>query len=553
MVSSTECPVCGVAASQACTRCKMVRYCDREHQKQHWQQHKRRCRPFSEEQDAVLGRYLKVTQEIAAGQIVFIEEPLVVGPKWYLSDADNEASIVPCVGCCTPCRLGKHQCRRCRWPVCSAVCEHEAMECGVLSLGSGSTTRGDTRSLNDYFRGDALLVLKCLLLQRQCPTKWFALLEMQSHEDERRGTELHDEAEKRVVSYLQKRFLCRLKQTNPSLLHDCEPKMLHRLCGIIETNFMVIELPTGLELSGLFRQACMMEHACQPNCDFQFDNKTQQIAVRAGCDLRKGDHLRITYTNILWGTQLRQHHLRLTKHFSCRCSRCLDPTEYGTYISALACLGDVNQTCGGIHLAVDPLDENTQWKCDTCPILVDGAYVAELQSQMTEQVEGLLAGCPSANQVELLLARLTHVLHPNHFHTFNLKHTLIQLYGNEAGLESCVLSNNQLIRKLRLCDELYNVCQRLDPYSIKLAIYVTVILIEVAHTLEEQARRAPAEATSLLGLAQTRLREAHMVLEKEQKSVVGKKLNEKLQKEIFECEKLILTLAYNQDHDVNKK
>lgn len=106
MVSSTECPVCGVAASQACTRCKMVRYCDREHQKQHWPQHKRRCRPFSEEQDAELGRYLKVTQNIAAGQIVFIEEPLVVGPKWYLSDADKEASNVPCVGCYTPCRLG---------------------------------------------------------------------------------------------------------------------------------------------------------------------------------------------------------------------------------------------------------------------------------------------------------------------------------------------------------------------------------------------------------------------------------------------------------------
>ncbi|XP_032570769.1 SET domain-containing protein SmydA-8 [Drosophila sechellia] len=552
MVSSTECPVCGVVASQACTRCKMVRYCDREHQKQHWPQHKRRCRPFREEQDAELGRYLKVTQDIAAGQIVFIEEPLVVGPKWYLSDADKEASIVPCVGCYAPSRLGKHQCRRCRWPVCSAGCEHEPMECSVLSLGSGSPTRADTRSLNDYFRGDALLVLKCLLLQRQSPTKWSALLEMQSHEEERKGTELHEEAEKRVVSYLQKRFLCRLKQTNPSLLTDCGPEMLHRLCGIIETNFMVIELPSGVELSGLFRQACMMEHACQPNCDFQFDNKTQQVAVRAGCDLRKGDHLRITYTNILWGTQLRQHHLRLTKHFSCHCNRCLDPTEYGTYISALTCLGDVNQTCGGTHLPVDPLDENTQWKCDTCPMQVDGAYVAELQSHMTEQVEGLLAGCPSANQVELLLARLTHMLHPNHFHTFNLKHTLIQLYGNEAGLELGVLSNTQLERKLRLCDELYNVCRRLDPYIIKLAIYVTVILIEVAHTLQEQARRPPAEGTSLLGLAQSRLREAHMVLEKEQESVAGKKLNEKLQKEIFQCEKLILAFAYNQDHEADK-
>ncbi|XP_016988357.2 SET domain-containing protein SmydA-8 [Drosophila rhopaloa] len=553
MVSSTDCPVCGVAASQACTRCKMVRYCDREHQKQHWPQHKRSCRPFSEEQDPQLGRYLMVTQDIAAGQIVFIEEPLVVGPKWYLSDADKEASIVPCVGCATPCRLGKHQCRRCRWPVCSSGCEHEALECSVLSLGAGTPARADARSLNDYFRSDALLVLKCLLLQRQSPAKWAALLEMQSHEEERRGTELHVEAEKRVVSYLQQRFLGRLKKTKPNLLQDCGPELLHRLCGIIETNFMVIELPTGVELSGLFRQACMMEHACQPNCDFQFDPITQQISVRAGCNLRKGDHLRITYTNILWGTHLRQHHLRLTKHFSCRCSRCLDPTEYGTYISALACLGDVNKTCAGTHLPVDPLDENTQWKCDTCPMLVDGAYVSELQTHMTEQVDSLMAGCPSANQVELLLARLSQILHPNHFHTFNLKHTLIQLYGNETGLELGGLSSGQLERKLRLCDELYNVCRRLDPHSIKLAIYVTVILIEIAHTREEQARRAPGEGSSFLELAQARLKEAEVVLEKELESVAGKKLYDQLQKEIFECEKQMLTLTYNQKRDVGQK
>ncbi|XP_017037075.1 SET domain-containing protein SmydA-8 [Drosophila kikkawai] len=543
---SLNCPVCGVAASQACTRCKLVRYCDREHQKQHWPQHKRCCRPFREEQDPQLGRYLVATQDIAANQIIFVEPPLVVGPKWYLSEAEKEAPIVPCVGCYTPCRVGKHQCRSCHWPVCSPACTHEALECSVLSLGPAPAGRADARSLNDYFRGDALLVLKCLLLQRQNPEKWAALLEMQSHEEERQGTELHEEAEKRVVSYLDKRFLRRLRQTKPNLLEESGTQLLHRLCGIIETNYMVIELPTGVELSGLFRQACMMEHACQPNCYFQFDTISQQIAVRAGGNLRKGDHLQITYTNILWGTQMRQHHLRMTKHFTCHCPRCTDPTEYGSYVSALACLGDVNQTCSGTHLPVDPVEEDTQWKCNTCPMIVDAAYVSELQTHMTDQVEGMLAGCPRANEVELLLARLSQMLHPNHFHMFNLKHTLIQLYGNEAGLELASLSSGQLERKLRLCNELYDVCRRLDPYSIKLAIYVTVILIEIAHALEEQARRAPAEGASLLEQAQARLKEAQEVMVKEHDSVAGKKLSDKLQREIFDCEKLVLTLAYNK-------
>ncbi|EDW60375.1 SET domain-containing protein SmydA-8 [Drosophila virilis] len=546
---SPKCAVCDVAASLTCTRCKMVRYCNGEHQKQHWPQHKSCCRPFRVQQDEQLGRYLVATQDIKAKQIIFVEEPLVVGPKWFLTEHEKSASIVPCVGCYTPCRLGKHQCRNCRWPVCSASCLHEKLECSVLSLGTAPTAKSDARALHDYYRHDALLVLKCLLLQRQQPERWQALLEMQSHAEERLGTELQQEAEQRIVSYLEQRFLQRLKQSKNReccQLSDYEPELLHRLCGIIETNYMVIELATGVELSGLFRQACMMEHACQPNCYFQFDSATQRIAVRAGCDMKRGDHLKITYTNILWGTQMRQHHLRMTKHFSCRCARCEDPTEYGSYVSAMRCLGDVSKSCVGVQLPLDPLNEQTQWKCDTCPVLLDAAYVTEVQTHMTEEVDQLLAGRPTASQVELLLARLSQLLHPNHFHMFNLKHTLIQLYGHEPGLELTELSDLQLGRKQRLCEELYNVCQRLDPHSIKLAIYVSVILIEMAHTLEEQARRQPTKAKSQLELARSHVLEAVDVLEKVQDSVAGKKLHEKLQRDLFEHDKLTLAHCHSQ-------
>ncbi|ALC41204.1 CG14590 [Drosophila busckii] len=538
---SEECAGCGVPATLTCTRCRMARYCCVDHQKAHWSKHKRCCKPYREEQDEILGRYLVATQELQPKQIIFIEEPLVVGPKWYLTEPEQSASIVPCVACYTPCRLGKHQCRSCRWPVCSAACEHESLECSVLSLGSAAAAKSDARTLHDSFRHDALLVLKCLLLQQSHPQRWQALLEMQSHEKERHGTELQLEADKRIVSYLQQRFLQRLKQASkqlPPLQYDTE--LLHRICGIIETNYMVIELATGVELSGLFRQACMMEHACQPNCYFQFDSLTQRIAVRAGGNIKKGEHLKISYTNILWGTQMRQHHLRMTKHFGCCCQRCEDPTEFGSYVSAMRCLGDVSKSCVGMQLPVEPLSEKTQWQCNSCPMLLDAAYVTEVQSHMTAEVERLLAGQPSASQVELLLARLSQLLHPNHFHMFNLKHTLIQLYGHESGLELPMLSAAQLERKLRLCEELYDVCHRLDPHSIKLAIYVCVILMEIAHTLQEQARRSTGETATQLQLANSRLLEAQEVLEKETDSVAGKKLHYKLQQDLFELDKLIL-------------
>jgi hypothetical protein len=45
------------------------------------------------------------------------------------------------------------------------------------------------------------------------------------------------------------------------------------------------------------------------------------------------------YTHALWGTQARREHLAATKYFTCRCERCVDPTELGTYISGIRCLG----------------------------------------------------------------------------------------------------------------------------------------------------------------------------------------------------------------------
>jgi tetratricopeptide (TPR) repeat protein len=39
----TGCASCGKAAAQSCGRCRKVRYCDRQCQKQHWKEHKKAC------------------------------------------------------------------------------------------------------------------------------------------------------------------------------------------------------------------------------------------------------------------------------------------------------------------------------------------------------------------------------------------------------------------------------------------------------------------------------------------------------------------------------
>ena len=51
-----------------------------------------------------------------------------------------------------------------------------------------------------------------------------------------------------------------------------------------------------------------------------------------------------------------------SKHFQCDCERCCDPTELGTYLSALKCM----KCSVGYYLAQDPLSESSAWKCEAC-------------------------------------------------------------------------------------------------------------------------------------------------------------------------------------------
>lgn len=40
------CPVCDSPADNTCSACKLVSYCNKEHQKVHWHEHKPQCQPY---------------------------------------------------------------------------------------------------------------------------------------------------------------------------------------------------------------------------------------------------------------------------------------------------------------------------------------------------------------------------------------------------------------------------------------------------------------------------------------------------------------------------
>jgi len=48
-------------------------------------------------------------------------------------------------------------------------------------------------------------------------------------------------------------------------------------------------------------------------------------------------------------------------------------------------------SCGGTQLPVSPLDENSEWRCDRCPVVLTSSEVYDLVSRIGEEVDSIQA------------------------------------------------------------------------------------------------------------------------------------------------------------------
>ena len=89
-----------------------------------------------------------------------------------------------------------------------------------------------------------------------------------------------------------------------------------------------------------------------------------------------------TYNELLQSmkaTFARRPLLRSKWYFECRCSRCEDPRESGSLLSALLCsqpAPSANKTCGGLVLSSEPTSGDSDWQCESCDAKYDSQQVS---------------------------------------------------------------------------------------------------------------------------------------------------------------------------------
>lgn len=105
-------------------------------------------------------------------------------------------------------------------------------------------------------------------------------------------------------------------------------KLMRRICGVFNTNsfeVVVARNEDSTSLRGLYPMGSLQNHCCVPNTRHHFDDQ-QRLQVSAALPITAGEELTMSYTDLLWDTSSRRQFLRATKHFSCECSRCSDPS-----------------------------------------------------------------------------------------------------------------------------------------------------------------------------------------------------------------------------------
>ncbi|KAK3879935.1 hypothetical protein Pcinc_015529 [Petrolisthes cinctipes] len=393
------------------------------------------------------GRCTIATQDIKEGEVLFVDHPIVTGPK--------QTTDLICLACYR--RLedwDNYLCSTCGWPLCGVQCEgrgYHPLECHAFAK-AGYKPKKDDFSEAQYMY-EAMLPLRCYCLKDSEPDKWETLRAMESHNDLRRGTELWDREQVNVVEYLRGKVKV-----------DAEDEMIHTITGILDVNCHEVRsnIPGTRDqylVRGVYPLCAMMSHLCSNNTHHTLMDDMTMVVI-ASRPIKKGEQMTATYTHLLSATTERRKHLRYGKFFDCVCDRCSDPTEMGTHFGSLKCS---QPGCGGNIMCTDPLvpTNDAPWACDKCRYQISALTVERLNKMVYFELRE--AGDEDPNKLEAIMKKYQFVLHPQHFHIVGMKHSLSQMYGRVAGFLLPELTQAQRLRKLECCRDLLQVLDVLDP------------------------------------------------------------------------------------------
>ncbi|CAG9784232.1 unnamed protein product [Diatraea saccharalis] len=408
-------------------------------------------------ESALGGRGLFATEDIASGEVLFVDRPLIRGPR-----------ITAPRGCTVCGRLLNSdtffKCHKCSCLLCSEECQDSATHNEDCAIVSGWNNKVPIEEVDDILLSRALTPIRALLLNEDQKLLMAAL---QAHILPQHGSEIRD-----LIKYFH--------------IPEEATQLLTLACCALDTNAFQIATAYGkkeVSMRGLYPVSGLMNHNCVPNTRYSY-NGDNQMTVKAVKPIRAGAEIFTCYTGTLWGTPSRRMYLYKTKHFLCQCDRCADPTERGTLLAALKCF---SAECPGSLLPTQPLKLSSPWQCLQCGLRVPNKNICVLQNALGNLMSTL--DFENVDQLEnFLVHRIDKYVPKTNQIVVDLQCRLIWEIGDKEGLQWHELSESRLSLKENLCRGTLRTVAALGVGDAHLR---GLLLYHLHAALAERARRFP--------------------------------------------------------------
>ena len=289
------------------------------------------------------GRVVVATRDIKPLELIMSDEPFIIGPS-------RQQQLV-CVECLLPVN-GKVRCPDCNFPLCKTDCAvksssqwHKSLECPYLM----SINYKASDSLTDKIKIDSCTLLSDIpfILVELATIAPLRLLLRGLKGDKCTREKFANKPLYDFCSPVQNTVrICAFESDMLSVMWNGmnmkeridDIDTIRKSIGQLFNNAKSLE-KQGHQSSGLYGRYAMINHACVSNAKVVVGRATSNftIQVRSQVFIKKGEEITTRYVGITNGVPLRADMLREHWCFTCSCDRCIDPTELGSYSSAILC------------------------------------------------------------------------------------------------------------------------------------------------------------------------------------------------------------------------
>lgn len=448
-----------------CPHCQIIYYCGPVCAEIH--RHENVCFPIIVRSKPELGRYMVAARDIKPLELLLWEQAAVVGPY-----SKNGSGCLQCLKKVD----GSYLCSGCQFPMCNVECEkglfHQA-ECQFFQDKDRSSNRRFSSSHNGSTASSSPLWITPLrmLLKKKNDQKMYNRINMlRDHTAPKECDNLSNAENLKQVS-IQMLNVVMLLQDASLGIEEFSQQEIHRMIGILKTNGMKLE-PHGNErgIAGvaLYPIYCLFNHSCCSNTNYvKFPD--YHLELRSQIPIQRGEEISTRYISATIGNMRRREDIRKFWFFDCKCKRCSDSTELGSYMSAVTCFACKR----GFLLPISALEYKSDWQCDHCQNVVPYDLVNEVISTIESQVGVIETG--DIDHLEEMLYHFSSLLHPNHYIIIDIMHNLVHLYAAKPNL-----SRPEKERKIQLCVTVLETLVKIDPGFTK---WRGTLLQEMIHTV----------------------------------------------------------------------